>query len=97
MVVKEQLLVNSQGTEFFPRKLMLVKLIPSGKFGDASFIVEFAVLHQLFAFHSGVFPFPDLDYGIQCLFQKDKWYEEKTETRGIVVLVLEIGEEEFQR
>ena len=65
----------------------------AGKFGDTSFIVEFAVLHQFFAFHSGVFPFSDLDYGIQCLFQKDKRYEEETETRGIFVLVLEIGEE----
>ena len=93
VVIKQELLVNSQCGEFFPRKLVFVKLIPTGKFGDTSFIVEFAVLHQFFAFHSGVFPFSDLDYGIQCLFQKDKRYEEETETRGIFVLVLEIGEE----
>ena len=93
MVVKEQLLVNPQRREFFPRKLVFIELIPTGKFGNAAFIVEFAVLHQFFTFRSGVFPFSDLDYGIQCLFQKDERYKEETETRGIFVLVLEIGKE----
>ena len=76
---------------------MFIELIPTGKFGDAPFIIELAILHQFFTFRSGVFPFSDLDHGIQCLFQKDERYEEETETRGIVVLVLEIREEQFQR
>ena len=97
MIIEQELLVNSQCGKFFPRKLVFIELIPSGKFGDTSLIVEFAVLHQFFTFHSGIFPFSDLDYGVQCLFQKDERYEEETETRGIVVLVLEIGEEQFQR
>ena len=72
---------------------MLVELISAGEFGDTTFIVEFAVLHQFFTFHSGVFPFSDLDNGVQRLVQCCERNKEKTETRGIFVLVLEIGEE----
>ena len=93
MVVKQQLLVNSQCGELFPRELVFIELIPAGKFGDTPFIVEFAVLHQFFAFHSGVLPFSDLNYGIQRLVQYGERYQEETKTCGIFVLVLEISEE----
>ena len=93
MVIKQELLVNSQCGEFFPRKLVFVELIPAGEFGDTPFIIQFAVLNQFFAIHSGVFPFSDLNYGIQRLVQYGERYQEETETCGIFVLVLEIGEE----
>ena len=85
MVVEQKLLVNSKCAEFFPRKLVFVELIPSGKFGDTSLIVKLAVLYQFFTFHSGVFAFSDLDYGIQCLFQKD---ERNKETAAVLFVRL---------
>ena len=97
MVFKQQLLVHSQRTEFLPGKLVLVELVASGEFGDTPFIVQFTVLYQFFAFRSGVFPLSDLDDGIQGLFQYSERDKEETETCGIVVLVLEIREEQFQR
>lgn len=97
MVFKQQLLVHSQRTEFLPGKLVLVELVASGEFGDTPFIVQFTVLYQFFAFRSGVFSLSDLDDGVQGLFQYSERNKEETETCGIVVLVLEISKEEFQR
>ena len=97
MVVEQCLLVKTEGVQVFPRQLVFIKLIPPGQFGDTSLVVEFAVLHHLLAFRSGVFPFPDLDDRVQHLVQHDERNKEKTETCGILILVLEIREEQFQR
>ena len=97
MVVEQSLLVKTECVQIFPRQLVLIKLIPPGQFGDTSLVVEFAVLHHLLAFRSGVFPFPDLDDRVQHLVQHDERNKEKTETCGILILVLEIREEQFQR
>ena len=42
-------------------------------------------------------PLPNLDDRVQCLVQNGKWYKEETEACRILVLVLEIREEQFQR
>ena len=97
MVVEQSLLVKTECVQIFPRQLVLIKLIPSGQFGDTSLVVEFAVFYQFLAVRSGVFPFPNLDDRVQCLVQNGKWYKEETEACGILVLVLEIREEQFQR
>ena len=97
MVVEQCLLVKAEGIQIFPRQLVFIKLIPPGQFGDTSLVVEFAVLHHLLAVRSGVFPFPDLDDRVQHFVQHDERNKEKTETCGVLVLVLEIREEQFQR
>ena len=97
MVVEQSLLVKTECVQIFPRQLVLIKLIPPGQFGDTSLVVEFAVFYQFLTVRSGVFPFPNLNDRVQCLVQNGKWYKEETEACRILVLVLEIREEQFQR